>query len=332
MDRVYVTRNSICSRRNLVILVVDTQNGTIWGEALATVEQQIDTKNTSVEYSEYMNFHLVESDITSSAMTISVNATCSLDNSCRQDSSPWGDPRPITVGGSIDGTWTRSWIGNQGHKEFRLSYDLYIHISGTTGGNTEWGGDEEQADGQYWVRCDNEVGTYAGCVQPDFTPTFVVNEKYSAARNFIASVQENMATHPGWEGNGQPLHRESDADEEGENRRVICKDGSFKADPDTPDPTCDEYPFARSKESGRQLGVTTGAECQQYWVEARVIGGQEYLILFNVGDPPADAKCGRASMPKSQNTGVGGDLGRKTVQWRLLENDSYWVDAGAGNG
>ncbi|MFD4413590.1 hypothetical protein [Streptomyces sp. NPDC058476] len=61
--------------------------------------------------------------------------------------------------------------------------------------------------------------------------------------------------------------------------------------------------------------------------------GKEYLSLtwpgLNQGKmPPANAKCARASMPKVQNEGVGGELGRKTKKWRLLMRNAYWVDAG----
>ncbi|GAA2281308.1 hypothetical protein GCM10010234_18080 [Streptomyces hawaiiensis] len=43
---------------------------------------------------------------------------------------------------------------------------------------------------------------------------------------------------------------------------------------------------------------------------------------------PANAECARASMPKNQNEGVGGDLGRFTKAQRLIGGDGYWVDAG----
>ncbi|MEU5833073.1 hypothetical protein ABZ820_05190 [Streptomyces diacarni] len=330
-NQVYLTRNSICSAHDVIMLVVDTATDIILGKAYGLLEQEIDTKNTSTEFSEYMKFTLVESDVIADLITVRVEATCSLDKSCKQDTEPWGTPRPITVGTSIDGTWTRSWTDNTGNKPFLITYDLVVEIAGSIA-TTGWGGDKEQFDGQFYVRCDNEVSKYAGCVAPDFTPTFEISDEYYAARAFIGATQENMSTHPGWENHGKPLHRESSAEEEEDNRKVICKDGSFTANPDTPDATCDEYPFARSKESGRNFGVTSGAECQQYWVEAEMIGGQEYLILFNNGDDvPASAKCGRASMPSSHNTGVGGELGRKTVKWRLLENDPYWVDAGASD-
>jgi hypothetical protein len=184
------------------------------------------------------------------------------------------------------------------------------------------------------VRCDKEVGNTAGCVVPKFTPTLVIAEKYNAARQFIGMVQASMSRHPGWEGHGQPLRREADDAVARKNREVVC-DSTFRPSSSTPPPVqCDEFPFAKSKESGRQLGVTSGASCQQYSVVTQTWSdGTKHLSVIWPGlsegkMPPANAKCARASMPKVQNEGVGGDLGRRTTEWRLLGSDPYWVDDG----
>jgi hypothetical protein len=266
-------------------------------------------------------------------VTVQVESECSFGGSwCKQDTAPWHSPRPIVPGQSIDGTWTRSWTNDVKNAEFMMTYELTIRVAGSLG-STSWGGDEEPGDGQYLVRCDNEVGKYAGCVVPSFTPTLVIDTKYNLARQFIGMAQASMSSHPGWEGHGQPLTREGDAAVEAKNRATIC-DNTFTADPSTPTPAqCDEFPFAKSKQSGRQQGVTSGSQCQQYQVVSQTIEGKKYVSLTwpgaNQGKmPSATAKCARASMTKVDNEGVGGDLGRRTQEWRLLANDAYWVDAG----
>ncbi|MET9445386.1 hypothetical protein [Streptomyces sp. NPDC006610] len=332
-NQVYVQRTSICSRRGVVIIQMDIVTGVIYGKSYGILEQEIDTQNAIPQFFEYMKFDLTSADITSSVMTVKVESTCSLDTSCKQNSA-WDTHRPIVVGGSLDGSITRNWTGTTGRKSFLIEYSLSVNIGGTHG-STSWGGHGEQSAGDYTVRCDAEVSAYAGCVVPAFTPTFVVDPKYKEARMFIGMVQSSMATHPGWEGHGQPLHREADEAEARKNRDVIC-DSTFVPHSSTPPPVqCDEYPFAKSKESGRQLGVTSGAQCQQYMVTSQTIEGKVYLNLIWPGlkqgqMPPPNAKCARASMPKVQNEGVGGDLGRKTTEWRLLGGDAYWVDAGNG--
>ncbi|MER7350443.1 hypothetical protein ABT390_34110 [Streptomyces aurantiacus] len=331
MNKTYVTRTSICSRRSMTILLVDTITGKTWGKARGYTEQEIDTQTNSVEFDEHFKFHLTDSDITSSVMTVKAEAICSLDDSCKQR-GPWADkPQPITVGQSVEGHWSRSWNGTKGRKTFLLQYDIIVNI-GSGFGNLSWGGHLEPGGGTFKVRCDNSVNRFAGCVVPSFTPTLVVPKKHKEARAFIAVAQASMSTHPGLKGAGKPLHREGSLKESEKNRAVIC-DSTYKAASNTPNPTCDEFPFAKSKESGRRLGVKSGKECQWYWVAEDTVNGKKNSLLmwdglFEAKLPPS-AKCARASMPSIQNKGVGGALGNLTKEERLLNNDPYWVDAGA---
>ncbi|MEW1671590.1 hypothetical protein ACFU6O_12090 [Streptomyces albidoflavus] len=325
---VYATRTELCSVRTAHLIVLELRTGRILGNAWGVIEQEIETQNGKPEFFEYLNFTLVDTDMATAAMTVSLTPVCSLDTSCKQSVDPWDKPRPVVEGRPVDGTISRLWTGNQGNKSFLLSYKMHVTIPAGSG-TWDWGVDGGPGDGQYLVRCDNEVGATSGCVVPAFTPTFVVGEQYKQARAWIGLTQATMSSHPGWEGYGDPLHREGSEDEMNKNRAVIC-DSSFKPSDNTPNATCDEFPFARTKESGRRLGVTTGASCQQYTVVNQTVNGQDYLSLtwWGYPRPPIDAKCARASMPANQNSGVGGDLGRKTIQWRLLDNDPYWVDAG----
>lgn len=332
MGKTYVTRTSACSRRPMTILLTDTITGKIWGKARGYVEQEIVTETNSVEFDEHFKFHLTDSDITSSVMTVKLESTCSLDASCKDKLGALGTPQPITVGKSVEGHISRSWTGSKGEKDFLIDYDIIVNIGGSFG-SLSWGGHGEAGGGTYKVRCDNKVTKYAGCVVPSFTPTLVVPKKHKEARLFIAVAQASMSTHPGLEGGGKPLHREGSEKAAKENRDVIC-DSTFKAASNTPKASCDEFPFARSKESGRQVGVKSGKECQWYWVAEDTVNGKKNRLLmwdglFQAKLPPAKAKCARASMPLGQNKGVGGELGKKTSEWRLLDGDAYWVDAGA---
>lgn len=80
----------------------------------------------------------------------------------------------------------------------------------------------------------------------------MIPTKYNEARHYIGMVQTGMSSPPGWEGHGQPLRREADEAVARKNRDVVCDD-TFKPTSSTPPPVqCDECPFAKSKESGRQ--------------------------------------------------------------------------------
>lgn len=333
----WYTRTELCAVHDHYIVVVN-KNGAPIGYADGTVKQEITTQISSTNFEEYFYYKLKGATGAAKEINIEVSAACRPGPvQCHQSAGPWEGKAPMTVGSSRDGTWLREWTENSGHRNLELVYTLKVSLSnGVETGSNEatWGYNTLD---EWKVRCDNEVGALAGCVVPAYTPTLVVNPKYSEARQFIGMVQASMATHPGWEGHGEPLHREASKAVSDKNRAVIC-DSTFTANPSTPKPAqCDEFPFAKSKESGRQAGVTSGKECQQYYVLADIIDGKEYLSLGWPGSnqgkmPSASAKCARASMPKAQNEGVGGDLGRKTTAWRLVDDDAYWVDAGNNAG
>ncbi|MFF4309633.1 hypothetical protein [Streptomyces sp. NPDC001507] len=145
-----------------------------------------------------------------------------------------------------------------------------------------------------------------GCVVENYVPTFVIDTKYNLARQFIGMAQASMSSHPGWERHGQPLRREANVATEQKNRGIIC-DRTFTADPSTPKSSQrDEYPFAESKNSGAQQGVTSGSQCQQYMVVSQTIEGKQYPFLtwsaYSQGKMrPAPAKCARAGMTKADN-------------------------------
>ncbi len=307
--------------------------GIVLGKAYGAVEQQIDTSNTSTTFDEHFHFELLAADVGTAGMTAEIDAVCSLDTSCRQGSGPWGDvPTPVSIGVPLEGTWQRTWTGDRGHKEFIIDYDLTIRLGGYDG-YTGWGGNLEPGDGLYKVRCDNEIGASAGCVVPAFAPTFTVNfEKYPAASDYIDDAQAYIKTHPGDESHskGTPLHRESDTAIAKKNRDKVC-DSTFVAEDKfngAYEIQCDEYPFAATKESGGQLGITSGKECKQFVIHPGYVEFYPHTPHSMLSyQPSGTANCARASMPKHENEGVGGDLGRFAVSTRLLEDDAYWVNA-----
>ncbi|MEV7325653.1 hypothetical protein [Streptomyces sp. NPDC093970] len=325
---VHVTRTSICEDQVVDVTLTDTRTGIVLGEAWITVKQQVDTKNTDASFSEDF-FARVQgaSGGLAEGFALEVKADCV--SACQQGPGPWTGPAPVSVLTEKEGTWQRNWTKNTLHDSLMLEYTLTATYADARGSYT-WGVNQSAG---WEVRCDNEVGALPGCVVPSFTPTLEIPAKYNEARQFIGMVQASMNSHPGWEGKGQPLHREANETVARKNREKVC-DSSFTADASTPKPAqCDEFPFAKSRESGAQQEIPSGKVCQQYSVVSETIEGKQYLSVTWPGlkqgkMPPANALCARASMPKVQNEGVGGELGRKTKQWRLIGGDAYWVDAG----
>ncbi|WP_369243638.1 hypothetical protein [Streptomyces sp. R41] len=327
--QVYVTRKSICENQVSHVSLIVPETREVLGEAWLNIKQEVNTKNTDVNFSE--DFFLRVQAVTGalvSGFNVAIKGECAATSACQQGLGPWTGPAPVTLLSEKEGTWQRNWKNTTGFDTLMLEYTLTASY-GAAKASYSWGVSQNAG---WQVRCDKELST-AGCVVPKYTPTFEIPSKYNEARQFIGMVQASMSSHPGWEGKGEPLHREANETVARRNRDIVCDD-TFRPSSSTPKPVqCDEFPFAGSKESGAQQGVTEGKTCQQYSVVSETREGKEYLSLtwpgLNQGKmPPANAKCARASMPKVQNEGVGGELGRKTKKWRLLMGDAYWVDAG----
>src|ERR1019366_2223728 len=111
-------------------------------------------------------------------------------------------------------------------------------------------------------RCDSIVTSSDGCVNEQSIPTMNLSiSVYGASAAMIQWAQENLSGHWGLQGQGQPLHRLFNSILQGDNRTIICQDGSFTADqnitnaltPYKDNDSCDEFPFASTYESGAMV-------------------------------------------------------------------------------
>jgi hypothetical protein len=143
--------------------------------------------------------------------------------------------------------------------------------------------------------------------------------QYGAAAAMILWSQVNQG---GWglPFLNPPLHRLADQTQAATNRAQIC-DSTFNPDPNVPNDSCDEFPFAASYESGAMSGLT-GVDCAE--VEP-VYDSVQGVWTVNVLNGIVDAGCTRGHVPLSQNTAVGGALGNFIVQNRILDGDPYTV-------
>ncbi|MEU1131081.1 hypothetical protein ABZ383_14665 [Streptomyces sp. NPDC005900] len=335
-NTIWYTRTELCAVHDHYIVVVN-KNGAPIGYADGTVKQEIDTVNTSTHFQEYLYYKLKDAIGDAKSITVEISAACRPGPAeCHQGPGPWEGKAPMVPGTSLDGTWLREWTGTTYQRNLELVYTLGVTVDNgieVGSGEAVWG--YNTAD-EWKVRCDNRVGTQAGCVVPAYTPTFNINwEKYPGANAYIYAAQWKIKTHPGKEGSGEPLHREADFTTAVRNRTKVC-DGSFKVQDNftgmvddryiPAEFQCDEYPFAKSKESGGQLKIDSGKECKQYALWPGYTNPAKYSIM-EAHAPHGAADCARATMDKRGNEGVGGDLGRFTVSQRLLDDDAYWVHA-----
>ena len=102
------------------------------------------------------------------------------------------------------------------------------------------------------VRCDSASylgSTTGGCVNPGSVPVFRMSRTdalVKQAAEHIWSAQRTLKGHPGLQGSGKPLHRTTNAKTIDKNRSRACPSSLHRPAGDS----CDEYPFASTKEGG----------------------------------------------------------------------------------
>ncbi|WP_328349365.1 hypothetical protein OG800_01585 [Streptomyces sp. NBC_00445] len=333
---IQVTRFSLCSVRYWGVIVYNT-DGSEFGTADITTAQEINTAPRASDFMEEFYMRVDRMDPALATVTVSANTECNYLSGCSDGGQdPWIGELPMPAPGTWwEGTVHRSWTGANGHDEILMLWTLtFTKPQSGKSSTVQWGGLD------YELRCDDEIGGAAGCVVPSYTPTMVVDgATYPGARNYIGRAQASMSSHPGWLGMGEALHREADSSVQEENRRKVCYDGTWvkedrfggKASPDPDSIECDEFPFAATKESGGQSGISSGAECQQWtvWPGGSGSGWPATDYAVQAWTKSGTAQCARASMPRRQNGGVGTGLSNFYQNQRILDNEDFWLDSGA---
>ncbi|WP_405942981.1 hypothetical protein [Streptomyces sp. NBC_00207] len=194
------------------------------------------------------------------------------------------------------------------------------------------------------VRCDNEVGGSTGCVFHEYTPDFPIDyAKHPVAaalywmttKKLAGGKYAGSASYPGSKSRLSPLTRNSSESVAKTNRGRMCSKSAKNFTSNPPGMTCDEYPFARSRQSGGYIVDPAtgkniiGAECAQFSaiVSDQGTANEKWTLHYddNYSLPKWDEPCARGSIPGPQNTGAGGDLGRFVTAVRLIDEDRYYV-------
>lgn len=210
---------------------------------------------------------------------------------------------------------------------------------------------DTQETGGLYGRCDNAVAVSnsKGCVDENFTPTLYPSYAVDGASADMVNYAEwNIAPYWGnqYSSNPQPLHRLTDSVLSGNNREVICGDGSFTADstitaalaPYNDTDSCDEYPFASTYESGAMVDgadgnpkpyVTTGADCAQVTANHTATTNtyeatdwSSVTVTATTGNNP----CIRGHIPNLLNSHVGSEYSALIRTNRLIDKDPFWVE------
>ncbi|WJV44537.1 NucA/NucB deoxyribonuclease domain-containing protein [Streptomyces flavofungini] len=323
------TRTEGCLR-GLIVLTA-TRNGAPVGNATVKVIQEINLNPKSNEFKTWTEVSLVNmSGITSTTMT-SFLEECWPTTACTESNGAWNGSTTWTAGDKHVATRTNTYTWNKVNGAEQL-LDFTWNTAWSTP-NAVVKAVPKWSNNGFDVRCDNKVGGNTGCVFPKYSPTLTLNtKKYPAAAAYYWVLMEKLASHPGSEKHNKPLHRLADEAKAKDNRDKMCvlAVAEWNPNPNADGKSCDEYPFAKSRESGG-MTLNSGKHCVQMYAKKQSSGTWMLELDNNYPYPSWNEICGRAAVPTKQNTDAGGDLGRFTSEIRLIDREPYFVQTGFEN-
>jgi hypothetical protein len=311
--------------RGAFVLEADKDGAPIGGATMKII-QELKLNDKSGTFTTWTEVSLISMQGIPSTALSSFIEDCQSQSQCQANPGPWigsavwtpGDPHTATR------TSTYTWNTVAGGAS-TLSLNWYTAWS-TPGASIN--ADENWQDSGFDVRCDNQVNNNTGCAFSHVTPTLFLNtQKYPAAAAYYWVLMQKLPSHPGAE--GHPLTRLADETVAQSNRDKMCVKAvaEWQPNPNAIGTSCDEYPFAKSQQSGG-MTLPSGKYCVQMYAMANPGGGYSLKLDENYPLPNWNEICGRAAITTAQNTAAGGDLGRFTQDMRLLDKDAYYVKTG----
>ncbi|MEU1002729.1 hypothetical protein ABZ375_19435 [Streptomyces tibetensis] len=310
------------------IVLEATRDGAPIGTATMKVVQEIKLNPKSQQFTTWTELSLIGMTGITSTSLATMTEDCWPTTACTESTGSWVGSLTWTTGDVHTATRTNTYSWNKvvgGEAKLDLDWTTtWTTPNAAIPANQKWAADS------FDVRCDNKVGGNTGCVFYKSTPTLPLNKhKYPAAAAYYWVLMEMLDSHPGSEEYGSPLHRLADDADAKENRDKMCElaVAEWKPNPKAIGESCDEYPFAKSRESGGQK-LASGKYCAQMYAMENTDGTFTLKLDENYDYPTWHEICGRAAITAAQNTAAGGDLGRFTSDVRLLDNDAYYVQTG----
>ncbi|MGW1620867.1 golvesin C-terminal-like domain-containing protein [Streptomyces sp. NPDC002172] len=341
------TRTLVCENRE--VPAYHRVNGEIKATAYFIFQRliELDGVNSSEEYLTVKPVS-IPADFAQIQLGIYKHLCDSPCTAVEPDPSAWKG-QPTWTAGDTHTAWIASaytWDNSTTGQTYEFKPDVQIN------GITDPADDEPiQTIGYQWslggssgfdvVRCDTLTGTTsAGCVLPDYAPTYTFNAaKYPQAAAHAWLIQHAMPNSPGLESANTPLYY-LPGGRDGDNRDEICDESGWARtnyDPEAmnstaDDPNCDEFSFNASYNSGgmpAELGglnpVSSGSECVQTF--AQMDNGTIHLRNLPGTVPSFNEVCGRSAISGVQNQGsMAAFSAGFAKKMRLMKKDAYWLD------
>ncbi|MFI2435912.1 DNA/RNA non-specific endonuclease [Streptomyces sp. NPDC018693] len=308
-------RFSYCVTGINVTYILRDSNGVERGRGVLEVSTGADLSATATTWSEQVSVTMISATGEVAALNAKFRASC--DAGCRATkTAPWygGD---ITLGQTLTGTVTYSSSQTTGSSaSFHTAYAMYVTSPGATAvdPNASWRNARQ-------IRCDDAVGgsSVAGCAVPSVMAEMSMSTQGSDQGGAVAAylwAQKNLTDR--W-GLNTPLTRSTS----GVDSRVNSTCGSGSSEPFAdasdliPTDTCAQFPFAETKEGGRD-----GAECAELipyhgnggWVIHEVNGGSSL---------DTSQRCVRAHVAAADKQFADNQLADGFAGQRVIDADQF---------
>lgn len=311
LERWWYQRGGACVIHHIVGSIIDSQ-GRILGTYVFEISQELNLQYNQPTFFDNISVRWVEATgIATATRTLTLTGQCT--NGCATlDHTGWAgliSPGQTRLGQIV-------WQGVAGSQPAFTStvygWDLTPPPGVLAAPPILWNGPGD-------IRCDNTLTNVGpGCVMPGDVPTFYpsVSIHRDAAVNIW--VAQNLL-EDGW-GLYQPLTRQTNQSEIDRNRNLACN--AFTPDPRVPNDSCDEFAFASTHQSARELGVPNGAFCAEIIPWQDTDGAWYYDPIQLDGDEP----CLVGHVDSYYNSLVGSYLSNYLyTPERVIEGDPFYV-------
>ncbi|MER5978131.1 DNA/RNA non-specific endonuclease [Streptomyces sp. NPDC001857] len=249
-------RFSYCVTGINVTYIMRDSRGLEIGRGTLAVSTSADLSPTATTWNEHVTVAMTSASGDVAALSAKFRASCDAGCTATKDAPWWAST--VTIGKPLTGDVTFSSPQSTGSSaSFFTSYKMYVTAPGATptDPNASWKNARE-------VRCDDAVGggSGAGCAVPSITPELSMSTQGSAQGGAVAAylwAQKNLTDR--W-GLNAALTRSTSGVADRTSR--ACGSGASQPFVDAsdliPTDTCAQFPFAETKEGGRD-----GAECAE---------------------------------------------------------------------
>ncbi|MEW2577693.1 NucA/NucB deoxyribonuclease domain-containing protein [Streptomyces syringium] len=279
-----LSRTRSCQVVNASVTV--RRNGTPVGQARFTISHQMTLQVKSHKWEETISVSKAQIISNAGGIRMGLKVTCG--NPCSTSNKfPQGRTLGAPVSGKIGYTDNTKAFKSHGTAS-RYSYTFLK--AGYTPGGFAYSSASYRCDDTYAKKPGQQRARQRpGCVFPQVTPTLTDMASLPNIGPGIKKIQARGG-HYGRPGSGHPLHYLTDKAKSDANRRAVC--AGKTAPPGSAGPSCDEYPFASTREGGTAL--------------------------------PA-ASRGITWVPVRENNRQGGMINKFELGNRLLNGDAFWV-------